>query len=241
MFSTMAASVCIPTNSALGFPFLHNLSNLCLLICLCWPLWLVWDGTSLWFLFASLMASNAEHPFICLWALCMSSLEKCLFRSFAQFWLDCLSSWYGVVWVLYIFWTSNSCPRSLTNIFSHMAGSLFILLMFSLAVQKLFNLMKYHLFIVSFMSLTLGHISVKILLCGYLKFSCSCSSLGLLWHCDSHLSLLSIFSLFCCIMEVGCRVSFFFFFAYSCPDLPTLFVEEAIFIPFYASVPFVKD
>ena len=25
----------------------------------------------------SLMASDAEHPFICLWTLCMSSLEKC--------------------------------------------------------------------------------------------------------------------------------------------------------------------
>ena len=32
-----------------------------------------------------LMASDAEHPFICLWALCMSSLKKCLFRSFAHF------------------------------------------------------------------------------------------------------------------------------------------------------------
>ena len=33
----------------------------------------------------SLMASDAEHPFICLWALCLSSLEKCLFKSFAHF------------------------------------------------------------------------------------------------------------------------------------------------------------
>ena len=34
----------------------------------------------------SLMASDAEHPFIQdLWALCMSSLEKCLFKSFAHF------------------------------------------------------------------------------------------------------------------------------------------------------------
>ena len=33
----------------------------------------------------SLMASDAEHLFICLWSLCMSSLEKCVFKSFAHF------------------------------------------------------------------------------------------------------------------------------------------------------------
>ena len=33
----------------------------------------------------SLMASDAEHPFICLWALCMSSLEKCLSKFLIHF------------------------------------------------------------------------------------------------------------------------------------------------------------
>ena len=32
MFSTVAAPVCILTNSALGFPFLHILSNICLFV-----------------------------------------------------------------------------------------------------------------------------------------------------------------------------------------------------------------
>ena len=37
-------------------------------------------------IFISLMASDAEHPFICLWALCISSLEKCLFRFLQPLW-----------------------------------------------------------------------------------------------------------------------------------------------------------
>ena len=55
---------------------------------------------------------------------------------------------------------------SLTNMFSHTVGSLFILLMFSLAMQKLFILMRSHLFIISFLFLALGDILVKILLYG---------------------------------------------------------------------------
>ena len=54
---------------------------------------------------------------------------------------------------------------SSANVFSCMVGSLFNLLMFSLAMQKLFILMKSHLLILSFMS-PLGDIWMKILLHG---------------------------------------------------------------------------
>ena len=55
---------------------------------------------------------------------------------------------------------------SLANMFSQIVGSLFILMLFSLATQKLFNLMRSHLFILSFMSLALGDVAVKMLLRG---------------------------------------------------------------------------
>ena len=73
LFSTVAASVCIPTNSVLGFPFLQNLTSIyCLLLCLLWSFWPVWNGTSLWFnlhlwwLVILNIPSYASGPFVCL-------------------------------------------------------------------------------------------------------------------------------------------------------------------------------
>ena len=67
---------------------------------------------------------------------------------------------------LYILETKPWCILSLAGMFSDTIVSLSILLILSLAVQKLFNLKKSQLFILSFMSLAVGDILVKILLCG---------------------------------------------------------------------------
>ena len=53
---------------------------------------------------------------------------------------------------------------SFANIFSHSVGCLFILFMVSFAVQKLLSLIRSHLFIFAFVSITVGDRSKKILL-----------------------------------------------------------------------------
>ena len=85
LFSTAAVLSYFPTNRVQGLQFLHILATICFVLFLAVAILI---GVR-WFLVVliciSPLISDVHNLFMCLLAICTSSMKKCVFKSFANF------------------------------------------------------------------------------------------------------------------------------------------------------------
>ena len=111
------------------------------------------------------MTHDVVHLFICLFVIFLSSLARCLLRSFVHF----LMGWLGFIFVCFVFvflllkFKSSLCildnslfsDISFANVFSHSVVCLFTLLTVSFTEKKFLILIKSRFSILSFKDLAL--------------------------------------------------------------------------------------
>ena len=110
----VVAPIYFPTNSEGGILFLHTLSSF--YYCKSFGArhcdW--WSDISLWLAVICItLTSNIDHLFHVLLAICMSSLEKCLFRSLARFLIAIVVQSLSHVWLFAPYqlqYTKLPCP-----------------------------------------------------------------------------------------------------------------------------------
>ena len=103
----------------------------------------------------SLMNNDVEYLFMCLWAICISSLKKYLFKFFAYFWVELFLLLLSFMSYPYILDVNPLSATWFANTFPHSVGCLFTLLIGSFVAQILKFFIQPNLYIFKFSYLCL--------------------------------------------------------------------------------------
>ena len=182
----MVVSIYIPTNSAQR----SNFSTSSPILVIFWLLIVAISKDVKWYLivlliYISVMTSGIEIFSCVYWPSVCLLWKKCLSRSSAYFSIRLFGFWLlNCMNYLYVLDINPLSDNMMCKYFLPLVGYLFILLMVSFAVQKLFNLRWFHLFIFHF-----GVRFEKLLPRPMSRSLPLCFVLGVLWFQVLHSSL----------------------------------------------------